>query len=107
MGVRKLSSPSLRYRGLFLERPLKKSKTRPLPPIFYLITVFNMAISRIYMICNAYESGVGHGVKDDKLPNPFEKDTFEQHYDAGSQKWVKSKEKRYGYGLLTLSQLRF
>ena len=28
-------------------------------------------ISEIYMICNAYESGVGHGFQDDKLPNPY------------------------------------
>lgn len=41
-----------------------------------------MAISKVYMICNAYESGVGHGVNDDKLPNPFSKDKEPDLYEA-------------------------
>ena len=29
------------------------------------------SVSDVYMICNAYESGVSHGVLDDYLINPF------------------------------------
>jgi len=29
------------------------------------------SISDVFMICNAYESGVGHGFLDDQLINPF------------------------------------
>lgn len=43
-----------------------------------------MSISKVFMICNAYESGVGHGLQDDKLCNPFPKDTDEHEaYDIG------------------------
>jgi hypothetical protein len=36
------------------------------------------------MICNAYESGVGHGFQHDRLPNPFREGTDEcEAYDIG------------------------
>jgi len=43
-----------------------------------------MPISKVYMICNAYESGVGHGVQDDGLENPHVPDSDEyEAYDIG------------------------
>jgi hypothetical protein len=36
------------------------------------------------MICNAYESGYGHGYKNDGLPNPHREGTTEREaYDIG------------------------
>ena len=34
-------------------------------------------INEVMMICNAYESGYGHGYKNDGLPNPHREGTTE------------------------------
>jgi len=39
-----------------------------------------MCISKVYIICNAYESGVGHGLQGDNLPNPY--DPLSDEYEA-------------------------
>lgn len=46
-------------------------------------------VSRVFMICNAYESGVGHGRKKDGLPNPYpnkseEHEAYEIGYKCGA-----------------------
>lgn len=39
---------------------------------------------RVYVICNAYESGFGHGVEYDEYPNPHSEGTDEHEaYDIG------------------------
>lgn len=57
-------------------------------------------VSKVYMICNAYESGYGHGLdgKDD-YPNPYSEGTEEHEAYAigrreGAQR-LKSNTKRY------------
>ena len=55
-----------------------------------------MHISKVFMICNAYESGVGHGHQMDGLANPFDsKISPECHeaYEIGYQFGVNSKTK--------------
>lgn len=43
-----------------------------------------MTISNVFMICNAYESGYGHGWEQDKLCNPFSPGTDEHEaYSIG------------------------
>jgi len=43
-----------------------------------------MAITKVFVICNAYESGYGHGYEHDKLCNPFDKNTDEHEaYNIG------------------------
>jgi hypothetical protein len=52
--------------------------------------------SKIYMICNAYESGVGHGQKDDGLPASYGDDDLNEAYHIGYEfgfdKWQKHKQ---------------
>lgn len=48
----------------------------------------NMKISRIFIICNAYESGYGHGTQLDGLPNPYtegseEHEAYSIGYESG------------------------
>lgn len=41
-------------------------------------------ITPVFVICNAYESGFGHGLEDDKLVNPYTEGTNEREaYDIG------------------------
>lgn len=49
-----------------------------------------MAISQVMIICNAYESGYGHGYRNDGLPNPHpegsdEREAYDIGYNAGWQ----------------------
>ena len=49
-----------------------------------------MPISKVYMICNAYESGFGHGYKMDELHNPHPVDSDEHEaYAIGYDEGVK------------------
>jgi hypothetical protein len=47
----------------------------------------------IYMICNAYESGVDHGQEDDSLPACYGDDDLNEAYhighEFGFEKWQK------------------
>jgi adenylosuccinate synthase len=50
-----------------------------------------MAITKVFMICCAYESGVGHGFEMDGLPNPYlpntdEHEAYEYGYSEGIDK---------------------
>ena len=46
-------------------------------------------VSKVYMICNAYESGIGHGLKKDGLCNPYTPGTDEHEaYGVGYQEGV-------------------
>jgi len=50
-----------------------------------------MPISKIYMICNAYESGFGHGVNNDGLTgdyyaDPEHNEAYKIGYDAGVER---------------------
>lgn len=54
-----------------------------------------MPISKVYMICNAYESGFGHGVNNDGLDgdyyaDPDHNEAYHIGYRAGAER---SKEK--------------
>lgn len=40
-------------------------------------------VSDIFRICDAYESGFGHGFKDDRLPNPYGPPEEREAYDIG------------------------
>ena len=52
-----------------------------------------MTVSKIFMICNAYESGVGHGMKNDGLENPYIPGSDEHEaYDIGYQEGVETKK---------------
>jgi len=47
----------------------------------------------VFKICDAYESGYGHGQKDDKLPNPYRVDSDEFYaynigYELGREKQI-------------------
>ena len=47
-----------------------------------------MPVSKVYMICNAYESGVGHGYQADDVENPYpitsnEFEAFDIGYNEG------------------------
>lgn len=47
----------------------------------------------VWFICDAYESGIGHGIKDDKLPNPYSEHSYEhQAYKLGYRKGLEIKE---------------
>lgn len=37
----------------------------------HLRSEMNNVITPVFIICNAYESGFGHGLADDKLCNPY------------------------------------
>lgn len=46
-------------------------------------------ITRVFIICNAYESGYGHGLERDELPNPYSEGSEEHEayaigYNAGA-----------------------
>jgi len=46
-------------------------------------------ISKVFIICSAYESGVGHGFELDELPNPYKKNTDEHEaYDLGYKEGI-------------------
>ncbi len=50
----------------------------------------------VYEICNAYESGIGHGLKQDNAPNPYEELTFDylaysHGYEIGSERIEREK----------------
>lgn len=54
-----------------------------------------MGISKVYMICNAYESGVGHGFKMDGLINPHREGTDEyEAYDIGYEAGVEQRKEK-------------
>ena len=62
-----------------------------------------MPISRVYMICNAYESGYGHGHNMDGLVNPYKKDSeLYEAYNigvaAGTEAKFEDKNKEEGNG---------
>lgn len=48
-------------------------------------------ISEVFMICDAYESGMGHGLQRDGLPNPYTPlgtlwEAYAIGYDLGSER---------------------
>lgn len=48
-------------------------------------------VSRVFSICDAYESGVGHGHNRDKLPNPWKEgseewEAYKIGYDLGEER---------------------
>jgi hypothetical protein len=48
-------------------------------------------VSKVYMICNAYESGIGHGLKQDGVCNPYfagsdEREAWQTGYDEGKDR---------------------
>lgn len=53
-------------------------------------------VSKVYMICNAYESGMGHGLQQDRVSNPYvprsdESEAWQYGYDEGDDR---AKEER-------------
>ena len=48
-------------------------------------------VSKVYMICDSYESGYGHGIKNDGLDTPIEDkeraEAYQIGYEAGKRKW--------------------
>lgn len=54
---------------------------------------FQLSESRIVDICEAYESGFGHGLKKDGLDNPYFTPVLKHAYDYGYERGLaKSKE---------------
>jgi len=53
-----------------------------------------MAVSKVFMICNAYESGIGHGYKSTGVINPHRGNTDE--YEAFEIGYVKGIKNRNG-----------
>lgn len=45
--------------------------------------VVEYMVSRIVEICDAYESGIGHGVKNDNLPAPYGDTELNEAYMIG------------------------
>ncbi len=48
-------------------------------------------VSKVYMICTAYESGIGHGLKLDGVSNPYaahtdEREAWQTGYDEGANR---------------------
>ena len=51
-----------------------------------------MPVSRVFEICNAYESGVGHGVQADGACNPYEEDSeLHEAYGLGYEQGIEMK----------------
>ena len=53
-----------------------------------------MAVSKVFMICNAYESGIGHGYKSTGVISPHRGNTDE--YEAFEIGYVKGIKNRNG-----------
>ena len=48
-------------------------------------------VSKVYMICNAYESGIGHGLQQDGMKNPYsvgsdEREAWGIGYQEGNER---------------------
>ena len=48
-------------------------------------------VSKVYMICDSYESGYGHGIKNDGLDTPMEDkeraEAYQIGYEEGKRQW--------------------
>lgn len=54
-------------------------------------------ISEVFMICDAYESGIGHGLQRDGLINPYDKmsklhEAYKIGYELGVQRTAQQPE---------------
>jgi len=59
-------------------------------------------LTKVFSICDAYESGYGHGIKQDNLHSPYEHDTEETEaygvgYRTGEVKALKAKQDNIFY----------
>lgn len=56
----------------------------PTPETMFRLTMRNPVITPVFIICNAYESGIGHGLQRDQAANPYTPGTAEyEAYDIG------------------------
>lgn len=65
--------------------------TQPTSDVLLRPTPDNPPITRVFKICSAYESGMGHGLQRDGKPNPYEplSDEWEAYgigYDQGGNR---------------------